>query len=135
MFAKSGATPLLWLMTAVLTSRVHMVIYNLSTLSYLNIEDFMSNDFLKKQVTVTPDLVARNNDDGTIVVMRMDESNLFFKIDGVAAEVWKGINANKGLQDIFNEIKSSYDVTDEQLQSDMEKFLSDLKCRDLITLS
>lgn len=95
----------------------------------------MSNDFLKKQVTVTPDLVARNNDDGTIVVMRMDESNLFFKIDGVAAEVWKGINANKGLEDIFNEIKSSYDVTDEQLQSDMENFLSDLKGRDLITLS
>ena len=95
----------------------------------------MSSNILSKQVKLTPDLVARNNDDGTIVVMRMDESNLFFKIDGVAAEVWKGLNANKGLQEIFDEIKGSYDVTDEQLKGDMEKFLNDLKGRDLIELS
>lgn len=95
----------------------------------------MSSNILSKQVKLTPDLVARNNDDGTIVVMRMDESNLFFKIDGVAAEVWKGLNANKGLQEIFDEIKGSYDVTDDQLKGDMEKFLNDLKGRDLIELS
>lgn len=95
----------------------------------------MSNALLSKQVTITPDLVARNNDDGTIVVMRMDESNLFFKIDGVAAEVWKGLNAKKGLQEIFDEIKNSYDVSDDQLIGDMEKFLNDLKGRDLIELS
>jgi hypothetical protein len=95
----------------------------------------MSDNILSKQVKITPDLVARNNDDGTIVVMRMDESNLFFKIDGVAAEVWRGLNANKNLEEIFNEIKSSYDVSDDQLKGDIEKFLTDLKGRDLIELS
>ena len=95
----------------------------------------MRDNILNKQVKITPDLVARNNDDGTIVVMRMDESNLFFKIDGVAAEVWKGLNANKGLQEIFNDIKGSYDVSDDQLKGDIEKFISDLKGRDLIELS
>lgn len=90
---------------------------------------------LDRKVTVRPDLVARNNDDGTIVVMRMDESNLFFKIEGVAADVWKGLNANKGLKDIVAEIQSSYDVTEEDLIKDVEKFLNDLKGRDLIELA
>ncbi len=90
---------------------------------------------LDKKVSVQPDLVARNNEDGTIVVMRMDESNLFFKIDGVAADIWKGLNANQDLKQIFAQIKSDYDVDDEQLLKDVESFLNNLKDRDLIQLS
>ncbi len=95
----------------------------------------MSATILDKTVKVQPDLVARNNDDGTIVVMRMDESNLFFKIEGVAAEVWKGLNKNQNLKQIFADIKSNYDVDDTQLLGDIEGFINDLKGRDLIQIS
>ncbi len=93
------------------------------------------SSLLNRKVTVKPDLVARNNDDGTIVVMKMDESNLFFKIDGVAADVWKGLNDNKDLNQIFSEIQNSYDVSEEDLKKDVESFLNDLKGRDLIELN
>jgi hypothetical protein len=95
----------------------------------------MSTTILDKTVKVQPDLVARNNDDGTIVVMRMDESNLFFKIEGVAAEVWKGLNKNRNLKQIYADIKSNYDVDDTQLLGDIEGFINDLKGRDLIQIS
>ncbi len=95
----------------------------------------MSNSILDKSIKVQEDLVARNNDDGTIVVMRMDESNLFFKIDGVAAEVWKGLNANKNLKQIYADIKAGYDVSDDQLLNDMEAFIGDLQSRDLVQIS
>lgn len=90
---------------------------------------------LDKSVTVQSDLVARNNEDGTIVVMKMDESNLFFKIEGVATHVWKGLNENKNLKQIFADIKSEYDVSDDQLLGDIEAFLNDLKGRDLVQIS
>lgn len=90
---------------------------------------------LDKTITVQSDLVARNNEDGTIVVMKMDESNLFFKIEGVATEVWKGLNENKNLKQIYADIKSEYDVSDDQLMSDIEAFINDLKGRDLVQVS
>lgn len=93
------------------------------------------SSLLDKKVSVGSDLVARNNEDGTIVVMRMDESNLFFKIDGVAADVWKGLNANKDLKQIFAEVKAEYAVNDDQLLSDIEAFLNELKGRALIEIS
>lgn len=90
---------------------------------------------LDKSVTVQPDLVARNNEDGTIVVMKMDESNLFFKIEGVATLVWKGLNESKNLKQIFADIKAEYDVSDDQLLGDVEKFLNDLSSRNLISIN
>ncbi|MCR9202941.1 MAG: PqqD family protein [Halobacteriovoraceae bacterium] len=90
---------------------------------------------LDKTITVQSDLVARNNEDGTIVVMKMDESNLFFKIEGVATQVWKGLNENKNLKQIFADIKSEYDVSDDQLLKDIESFLTDLNGRDLVQIS
>ena len=69
-----------------------------------------SLSILDKKVSVQPDLVARNNEDGTVVVMRMDESNLFFKIDGIAADIWKGLNANQDLKQVFAQIKANYEA-------------------------
>ena len=94
-----------------------------------------SNTILDKSVTVQPDLVARNNDDGTIVVMRMDESNVFFKIDGVAALVWKGLNRGQPLKDIFADLKTKFDVEEGTLLNDVESFLQDLQKRELIELN
>lgn len=92
-------------------------------------------NILEKSISLNDDLVARNNDDGTIVVMRMDESNVFFKIDGVAAKVWTGLKGNQNLKEIFASLKSEYDVSDETLLTDIEKFISDLQSRDLVTIS
>lgn len=89
-------------------------------------------NILDTEVTIKEDLVARNNEDGTIVIMKMDESNLFFKIEGIAAEVWTGLGKQKPLKDIYADIKSSYDVEDDQLLKDIETFIGDLKSRDLI---
>ena len=93
------------------------------------------SSILDKTITVKPDLVARNNEDGTIVVMKMDESNQFFKIEGVATHVWKGLNENRNLKQIFADIKSEFDVEDDQLLSDVESFVNDLQGRDLVTIA
>lgn len=87
---------------------------------------------LDQNISLKEDLVARNNDDGTVVIMRMDESSLFYKIEGVSTEVWKGLNKGMSLKEIFAQIKTQYDVEDEQLLSDITKFIKDLESRELI---
>jgi hypothetical protein len=87
---------------------------------------------LDKNISLKDDLVARNNDDGSVVIMRMDESSLFYKIDGIAADVWKGLNKNQNLKEIFAIIKTQYEVEDKQLMSDISNFIQDLESRELI---
>ncbi len=87
---------------------------------------------LDRNISLKEDLVARNNDDGTVVIMRMDESSTFYKVDGVAADIWKGLNKNQSLKEIFATIKTQYDVEDDQLIADITAFINDLEGRELI---
>lgn len=78
------------------------------------------------------DIVSRKNQDGTVVIMKMDDSNNFFKIDGVAAIVWDGFATKKPLADIKKNIHDNYNVTDTQLNQDIDKLIKVLLEKQLI---
>jgi len=88
---------------------------------------------LNSQYKMSDDVVVRKNQDGTMIMMKMDDSNVFFKVQGVSVNVLKGIQDNKGPQDIIREIVDEYDVTADKVQSDVETFLSELVSKDLLT--
>lgn len=78
------------------------------------------------------DVVSRNNQDGSYILMKMDDSELFFKIDGVAAQVWKGIESKQTLKAIKEQILNEYKVEEAQLNSDIENFFSNLVSKNLL---
>jgi hypothetical protein len=80
------------------------------------------------------DTVARKNQDGTVVVMKMDDSNIFFKIDGVASEVWKLILDGLTPQEIKAKILNEFNCTEDQVNEDVTKFMQELLDRNLIEL-
>lgn len=86
------------------------------------------------QVTLLEDIVCRKNQDGTIVIMKMDDSDLFYKIDGIAAEIWLRLEKKEVIRDIFSAIMDDYDVAEEKLKEDMLIFLKDLLKNELITV-
>lgn len=77
------------------------------------------------------DVVSRQNRDGTIILLKMDNSDKFFKIDGVAAEIWKSItseNSSVTLGEAVSLVAKSHNVSVERVVSDtmplLEKGLS-----------
>jgi hypothetical protein len=89
---------------------VKEVIMNFSTLS--NIE-------IKKEI------VFRTNKDGTVVVMKMDDDDMFYKISGVAAEMWTSFSEKKSnLGQVVNEIAQNYSISEEKVISDSQVFLN-----------
>lgn len=87
---------------------------------------------LNSQYKMSEDVVVRKNQDGTMIMMKMDDSNVFFKVQGVSVNVLKGIQDSKGPQDIINEITSEYDVKAAQVEADVEDFLTKLVSKDLL---
>jgi hypothetical protein len=78
------------------------------------------------------DVVARTNQDGTFVVMKMDDSNVFFKINGVAADVWKGLLEGKTPEALIGEIEQSYESPRDVIEADVSQFITELLGKDLL---
>ena len=88
---------------------------------------------IDQNYTLAEDIVARTNNDGSFILMKMDESSTFFKIEGVASYVWQQMNEGQTLPEIMISIEEQFDVAKDQLENDVEGFLSELIKRELIT--
>jgi hypothetical protein len=84
---------------------------------------------------VQENVVARTNQDGTIILMKMDEGNTFFKINGVAAEVWKELSTQKNINQIVTDIVSGYNAPEETIKTDIKNFVETLLTKDLIKIA
>jgi hypothetical protein len=90
--------------------------------------------FETTKITLDPELVCRENQDGTVIVMKVDDSDNFFKIDGVAALIWNQLNNHKSLNEAYQSILEQYDVEASKLESDIQHFIETLSSKELITL-
>ena len=88
-----------------------------------------------KSFKIDEELVCRKNQDGTIVLMKMDESDNFYKVNGVATEVWELLQNNVAVDEIYNLLTDKYDVTREKIVEDTENFIADLLKFGMVTFN
>ena len=94
------------------------------------------NISLQSIICIDPEIVFRTNKDGTVVVMKMDNDDKFYKINGVAADLWCHFNNNtKPLEEIFDTVSKSYSVSKEKIIADSEGFLSKISSLKLVTIN
>ena len=87
---------------------------------------------INQNYEVYEDVVSRDNQDGTVIVMKMDEGNTFFKLTNISADIWRELTQKKGLNQIFNGVLENYDVTEEVLRQDVEHLMKGLLQRRLV---
>ena len=87
---------------------------------------------LDQQYVIASDIVSRNNTDGSVVIMKMDDSNNFFKINGVSADIWNGLSNQKNLNTIASDILNNYDITDDIVLKDINSVIHTLLEKNLI---
>ncbi|MCK5883679.1 MAG: PqqD family protein [Bacteriovoracaceae bacterium] len=90
-------------------------------------------NILSENYSMKEDIVSRTNPNGTIVLMKMDDSEIFFKISGVAAEVWKGIEDGSDLNQTISKIVDDYNCSADQVEQDTRSFIEELIKKDLIS--
>jgi len=87
---------------------------------------------MESQYQIAKGIVARKNQDHSVVVMKMDESSIFFKIDGVAAEAWNLLSEKKSCRQIISELAGTHAQFSKQIEVDIPKFVQDLLDKKLI---
>lgn len=79
----------------------------------------------ESQIALAEDIVCRVNQDGTVIVMKMNEDEFFYKINGVAAEMWQKFSTEQTcLGHVIEGIAKNYSMATEQILKDSQEFLS-----------
>jgi hypothetical protein len=79
-----------------------------------------------------PDILARKNSDGSVAILRLDNDQHFFVIDGLAAEVWNGINGKSSLGSITKRIAAQHKPPVARFEADTRKLIKSLQKARLI---
>jgi len=85
---------------------------------------------------LSPDVFVRRNPDGSIIVMSTaSEEDKFFRITGVAAEIFDKIDGQTPISRIVETVKSQYEVKVEKIVADAEPFLEKLIKFNIVTVA
>ncbi len=78
------------------------------------------------------DVISRRNQDGTVILMKLDESSIFYRIDGIAAEVWSELNKTQSLGGLIEKFSAKHEGCRDRIEKDIPAFVHDLLKRKLV---
>lgn len=82
---------------------------------------------LEARVKVSDEVVIRENKDGTVIAMKMDDGDLFYKIDGAAAKIFRDLRKNIAFDDAVDEVASFFKIEKKIVHEDASAFLLKLE--------
>lgn len=89
-------------------------------------------DYTKK-LTI-PETVFAQEIEGEVVLLDMASEN-YFGLDAIGSEIWNLLKEGKTLQEIYDILLESYEVTPEKLKEDLEGFVSKLLESGLVSIA
>lgn len=73
------------------------------------------------------EIVSRKNENGSVILMKMDNSDVFFKVDGIAADVYKELEKGQSLSDIFTSLSEKFPGKEDQITNDINSLLKKMR--------
>lgn len=87
-------------------------------------------------LNLSRDIFVRKNPDGSILLMSsVDSEDKFFRVTGVAAEIFEKIDGKTTIGNIIAAVKSNYNIQDKQIIADAEPFIEKLIKLSIVSIS
>jgi len=83
------------------------------------------------QFKIHPEVRTTPGDEDGSVLINL-ESGKVFSLNGVGAWVWTMLQQQLTCEDLLDSLAGEFEVPREQLQDDLEAFLHELECHDLV---
>jgi hypothetical protein len=80
-------------------------------------------DYTKKMTI--PETVFAQEIEGEVVLLDMASEN-YFGLDAIGSEIWSLLKEGKTLQEAYDVLLADYEVTPDELQHDLEAFVTKL---------
>src|SRR5579883_3439776 len=80
-------------------------------------------------------VISRRNQNGTVILMKLDKATSFYKIDGIAAEVWTCFEAPKALGPMIEHFGKRYPAKAKSLHKEIDALVKKLVKLELLEQS
>lgn len=82
---------------------------------------------LNKNYIANKNLISRRNQDETVIIMKTDNANIFYKIDGLSGQIWQLFQTSANAQDVLNALVVRFnDLPKDKVESDFFGFFNQL---------
>ncbi len=88
---------------------------------------------LDRNISVSPDVISQEVS-GETVLLDLESEN-YFGLDEVGTRIWQLIQEKGRLRDVYDTLLAEYEVSEEQLRSDLENLVSEIEKLGLVSLS
>ena len=88
---------------------------------------------LNQTVTISTEVISQEVSGETVLLDLQSEN--YFGLDEVGTRIWQLIQESGDLQSIYNTMLEEYDVSEEQLEEDLEKLLEEVSKIGLVKLA
>lgn len=89
----------------------------------------MAND---KKYKISDDTLHRVNEDESVAIMHMDDSDHFFTVNGLAAQIWVSLKEAKTFDQVVGEFRETYENLPEVFERDTSNLINELLSNKLI---
>lgn len=88
---------------------------------------------LNRSYITNKDQVSRRNQDDTVIIMKTDNTNVFYKIDALAAQIWHLFQTPANPQEVLNALLAKFcDQPADKVKSDFNDYFVQLLAFDIV---
>jgi hypothetical protein len=85
-------------------------------------------------ITCDPEFISKRRSNGDILLVRLDDSEVYFTIDGISTDIWESLLAGKSIEKSEAELIKKHPKEGKEIQSLMKKFIKDLVKNKIINI-
>jgi hypothetical protein len=94
-----------------------------------------SSDTAQSGFAKADSVISRKNRNGTVILMRLDKASSFYKLDGIAAEVWSCFEAPKSMAAVVDYFGERYPAKAKTIHKDIDGLVKKLVKSELLASS
>lgn len=85
-------------------------------------------------IVVDNEIISKRRPNGDILLVRLDDSEFYFTINGIAANAWQKLYDGESVESVEAQIAEENPKNKKEIKDLMEKFIKDLVKQKIMTL-
>ena len=81
-----------------------------------------------------PDFISKRRANGDVLLVRLDDSEVYFTIDGYSADIWEKLSGGYSIEEAESELIKLHPKDESEIKDLMKSFIQDLLQNKMITL-
>lgn len=89
----------------------------------------------KSKFTINDDVIAKKRENGDVILVKLDDNDIYFTINGLSVEVWEKLEKGKSLEEIEVNLTKKYPTDKVKIKKLLIKFVADLTKNKILAIA